>query len=142
MHILFICSISVNAKQSICVHIQSVGACEGPFLLIASTFSVKFIIVVHATLCDLMHCSTQGFPVLPCLPEFAQFKSIESMMPSNHLILCHPLLLLPSASKSSKELPLSIRWPNYWSFSFSISSCNKYLDLISFRIDWVDLLEV
>ena len=96
MHILFICSISVNAKQSICVHIQSVGACEGPFLLIASTFSVKFIIVVHATLCDLMHCSTQGFPVLPCLPEFAQFKSIESMMPSNHLILCHPLLLLCS----------------------------------------------
>ena len=65
---------------------------------------------------------------------------------SNHLILCHSLLLLPSIFPScllfSKESVLHIRWPNYWSFSFSISPSNEYSELISFRIDWVDLLEV
>jgi len=70
--------------------------------------------------------------------------SIESGMPSNHLILCHPLLLLPSIFPSirvfSNELVLHFRWPNYWSFSFSISSSNEYSRLISFRIDWLDLL--
>ena len=72
--------------------------------------------------------------------------SIESGMPSNHLILCHPLLLLPSIFPSirvfSNELVLHFRWPNYWSFSFSISSSNEYSRLISFRIDWLDLLAV
>ena len=67
-------------------------------------------------------------------------------MPSNHLILCHPLLLLPSIFPSirvfSKELALCIRWPKYWSFSFSISPSSDYLGLISFRIDWFDLLAV
>ena len=67
-------------------------------------------------------------------------------MPSNHLILCHPLLLLPSVSHSirgfSNELVLHIRWPDYWSFSFSISPSNGYSWLISFRIDWFDLLAV
>ena len=76
------------------------------------------------TLCDLMDCSTSGFPVLHYLPEFAQ-TSIVSMMPSNHLILCHPLFLLPSIFPSirvfSCESALPIRWPKYWSFSFSIS---------------------
>ena len=70
--------------------------------------------------------------------------SIESMMPSNHLILCHPLLLLPSIFTSirvfSSESVLCIRWPEYW--SFSISPCNEYSGLISFRIDWLDLLAV
>ena len=65
-------------------------------------------------------------------------------MPSNHLILCHPLLLLPSIFPSirafSNELTLGIRWPKYWSFSFSISPSNEYLALISFRIEWLDLL--
>ena len=69
---------------------------------------------------------------------------IESMMPSNHLILCHPLLLLPSIFPSirvfSNESALHIRWPKYWSFSFSISPSNEYSGLISFRIDWLDLL--
>ena len=69
---------------------------------------------------------------------------IESVMPSNHLILCHPLLLLPSIFPSirvfSKESVLRIRWPKDWSFSFSISPSNEYSGLISFRIDWVDLL--
>ena len=67
---------------------------------------------------------------------------IESVMPSNHLILCHPLLLLPSIFPSirvfSSESALPIRWPKYWSFSFSISPSNEYSGLISFRIDWFD----
>ena len=72
--------------------------------------------------------------------------SIASVMPSNRLILCHPLLLLPSIFPSirvfSNELALHIRWPTYWSFSFIISPSNEYLGLISFRIDWFDLLAV
>ena len=68
---------------------------------------------------------------------------IESMMPSNHLVLCHPLLLLPSVFPSIRvfftESALHIRWPKYWSFSFSISLSNEYSWLISFRIDWFDL---
>ena len=72
--------------------------------------------------------------------------SIESVMPSNHLILCHPLLLLPSIFPSirvfSNESTLRIRWPTYWSLSFSISLSNEYSGLISFRMDWLDLLAV
>ena len=72
--------------------------------------------------------------------------SIESMMPSNHFILCLPLLLLPSIFPSisifSNESALHIRWPKYWSFNFSISLSNEYSGLISFRIDWLDLLAV
>ena len=85
---------------------------------------------------------------LPCPSSFSQslFKlmSIESVMPSNHLILCHPILLLPSIFPStrvfSNESALCIRWPKYWSFSFSISPSNECSRLISFRIDWFDLL--
>ena len=72
--------------------------------------------------------------------------SIESVMPSNHLILCHPLLLLPSIFPSiwvfSNESDLSIRWPKYWRFGFNISPSNEYSGLISFRMDWLDLLAV
>ena len=72
--------------------------------------------------------------------------SIKSVIPSNHLILCHPLLLLPSMFPSfrifSSELVLCIRWPRYWSFSFSISPSNEYSGMISFWIDWFDLLAV
>ena len=75
-----------------------------------------------------------------------KLTSVESMMPSNHLIFCHPLLLLPSIFPSirvfSNESALLIRWPKYWSFSFSISPSSKYSGLISFRIDWLDLLAV
>ena len=74
-----------------------------------------------------------------------KLMSITLVMPSNHLILCNPLLL-PSIFSSirvfSNELVLRIRWPKYWSFSFSISPCNEYSELISFRIDWLDLLAV
>ena len=86
---------------------------------------------------------------LPCLSltsSLLKLMSIESVVPSNHLILCHPLLLLPSVFPSirvfSKESALHIRWPKYWSFSFSISPFNEYSGLISFRIDWLNLLAV
>ena len=75
-----------------------------------------------------------------------KFMSIKSVMPSNHLILCHPLLLLPSVFPSirvfSSESVLCIRWPKYWSFRFSISPSNEYSGLIFFRIDWLGLLAV
>ena len=75
-----------------------------------------------------------------------KLMSIESVMPSNYLAFCHPLLLLPSIFPSirviSNELDLCIRWPKYWRFSFSISFSNEYLGLVSFRIDWFDLLEL
>ena len=75
-----------------------------------------------------------------------KFMSIKPVMPSNHLILCRPLLLMPSIFPSirvfSSESVLHSRWPNYWSFSFRISPSNEYSGLISFRIDWLDLLAV
>ena len=94
-----------------------------------------------------MDCSTPGLSVHHQLPEFTQIVSIESVMPSNHLILCHSLLLpsiFPSFRVFSNEsaLPISIRWPKYWSFSFNISPSNEYSGLISFRMDWLDLLAV
>ena len=108
--------------------------------------SVPFSSVARScpTLCDPVDSSTPGLPVHHLLPEFTQTMSIESVMPSNHLILCHPLLLLPSIFPSikvfSNESVLHIRWPKYW--SFSISPSNEYSRLISFRIDWFDLLSV
>ena len=75
-----------------------------------------------------------------------KLMSIESVMPSNHFILCHPLFLLPSIFPSirvfSNESALHIRWPKYWSFSFNISPSNEYSGLISFRMDWLELLTV
>ena len=86
---------------------------------------------------------------LPCpspAPEDHKLMSIESVMPSNHLILCCPLLhppsIFPSIRVFSDESFLCIRWPNYWSVSFSISPSNEYSGLISFRMDWFDLLAV
>ena len=94
------------------------------------------------TLCNPMDCSMPDFPVLHHLPELAQ-THVHWVMPANHLILCCPLLLPPSIFLSirvfSNELAVCIRWPKYWSFSFSISPCNEYSGLISFRIDWFDL---
>ena len=98
------------------------------------------------TLCDPMHCSTPGLPVHHQLPELLKLMSIESVMPSNHLILCRPLLLLPSIFPSirvfSNESILHIRWPKYWSFSFIISPSNEYSVLISLRMDGLDPLVV
>ena len=98
------------------------------------------------TLCDPMDCHTPGFPVLHYLLELLRLVSIRSAMPSSHLNLCRPLLLLPSIFPSirvfSNESALRIRWPKYGSFSFSISPSNDYSGLISFRVDWFDLLAV
>ena len=85
------------------------------------------------------------FPVLHQLPSLLKLMSIELVMPSNHLILCHSLLLpsiFPSIRVSSNESVLYIRWPKYWSFSFSISPSNEYSRLIFFRVDRLDLLAV
>ena len=98
------------------------------------------------TLCNPMDCSTPGFPVHHHSQSLLKLVSIKLVMPSNHLILCHPLLLLPSIVPSirvfSNESVLGISWPKYWRFSFSISPSNEYSGLISFRVDWLDLLAV
>ena len=98
------------------------------------------------TLCDLMDCSTPGLPVHHHPRSSLKLMSIESVMPSNRLILCCPLLLLPSVFPSirvfSSESVLPIRWPKDWSFSFNISPSNKHSRLISFGIEWLDLLAV
>ena len=94
------------------------------------------------TLRSPMDCSMPGFPVHHQLPEFTQtLMSIELVMPSNHLILCRPLLLLPSIFPSIRVFPV-ISWPKYWSFNISISPSNEYSGLISFKMDWLDLLAV
>ena len=94
------------------------------------------------TLCDPMDYCTPVSSIISW--SLLKFISIELFMLSSHLILCHPLLLLPSVLFSirvfSSESALLIRWPEYWSFSFSISPSNEYSELISFRIDWFDLL--
>ena len=110
--------------------------------------SVQFSSVAQScpTLCDPIDCSTPGLPVHHQLLEFTQTHVHWSVMTSNHLILCHPLLLLPPIPPSnrvcSNESTLHMRWPKYWSFSFSISPSKEHPRLISFRMDWLDLLAV
>ena len=98
------------------------------------------------TLCNPMNCSMPGLPVHHQLPELPKLMSIESVMPSSHLILCCPLLLLcpipPSIRVFSNESTLHMRWPKYWCFSFSISPSDEHPGLISFGMDWLDLLVV
>ena len=98
-------------------------------------------------LCNPMDCSMPGFPVHHQPPQsLLKLRSTESVMPSTHLILCHPLLLLPSIFPSirvfSNESVICIKWPKYWSFSFSTSPSSEYSGLVSFRIDWLNLLAV
>ena len=102
--------------------------------------SVSSIAQSCLTLCHPMdHSTTVHHQLLKLMP-------IESVMPSNHFILCHPLLFLPSIFPSirifSKESVLHIRWPKHWSFSLSITPSSEYLGLTSFRMDWLDLLAV
>ena len=98
------------------------------------------------TLCNSMDYSTPGFPVLPISWSLLKLMSIELVMPSNQLILCCPLLLMPSIFPSirvfSNELSLHIRQPTYWSFSFSISPSSEYSGSLSFWVNWFDLLAV
>ena len=100
----------------------------------------------HVQLCDPMNCSTPGLPVHHQLPESTQTMSIKSVMTSSHLILSRSLLLLPPIPPSirffSNESTLRMRWPKYWSFSFSISPFNEHPGLISFRMDCLALLAV
>ena len=125
------------------MYTESTGNCSYHVI----TFQFSSVAQSCPTLCDPMNCGTIGFPAHHQIPELAQthiLMSIESVMPSDHLILCHPLLLLPSIFPNirvfSNESVPCIRWPKYWSFSFSISPSNEYSVLISFRIDWFDLL--
>ena len=112
-------------------------------------FSVLILVVQFSsvaqsrpTLCNPMDCSMPASLSITNSWSLLKLMSIESVMSSNHLILCRPLLLLPSIFPSirifSSETVLRIRWPKYWSFSFSISPSSEYSELISFRIDWFD----
>ena len=111
-------------------------------------FVVQFSLVAQScpTLCDPMNCSTPGLPVHHQIPQFTQTHVHPVGDASNHLILCRPLLLPPSIFPGirvfSNESVLRIRWPKYWSFSFSISPSNDHSGMISFRMDWFDLLAV
>ena len=112
---------------------------QRPFSSVQSRSCVQLFVTPWTAACQasLSITNSRSFPKL---------MSIESVMPSNHFILCHPLLLLPSIFSSimvfSNESVLHIRWPKYWSFSFDISPSNEYLGLISFRMDWLDVLAV
>ena len=116
-------------------------ACRRSSIKISSVQSLS-----RVRLCDPMDCSTQSSLSITDSQSLLRLKSIESVMPSYCLILCHPLLLLPSIFPSirvlSNESALCIRWPKYCSFSFSINPSNEYSGLISFRMDWLDLLAV
>ena len=122
-------------------HLPSMVPCHG-------SPSIQFSSVAQScpTLCDPMDCSTPGFLSITNSQSLLKLMSIELVVPSTHLILCHPLLLLssifPSIRVFSNESALQIRWPKYWSFSFSISPSNEYSGLISFKKDWLDLLAV
>ena len=115
------------------------------------TFELKFGVVVIQSLSWVQLFATPWTAACQASLSFTIFQSllklmsIESVMPFNHLFLCRPLLLLPSIFPSrvfSNESTLCNRWSNYWNFGFSISPSNKYSGLISFRIDWFDLLEI
>ena len=118
------------------------------YFLLLFSHSLQFSSVAQScpTLCDPMDHSMPGLLVHHQLSELPKLISIESVMPFNHLILCRPLLLLPSIFPSirvfSNESALCIRWPKYWSFSFNISPSNEHSGLISLRMDWLDLLAV
>ena len=111
-------------------------------------FPIQFSSVAQScpTLCDPMNCSKPGLISITNSWSSLRLMSIESVMPSSHLILWHSLLLLPPIPPSirvfSKESTLCMRWPKYWSFSFSVCPSNEHPGLISFRIDWLDLLAV
>ena len=133
MPVLFFSCAFPNSLSSICVGQYMVISC---FLLLSYSFAKLCL-----TLCDPVDYTTPAFSISWSL---LKLMSMESVMPSNRLILCHPLLLLPSIFPSirvfSNDSVLCIRWPKYWSFSYSISPSHEYSELISFRMDWLDLL--
>ena len=116
------------------------------FVIVRTISQFSSIAQSCLTLCDPMNHSTLGLPVHHQIQSSLRLTSIESVMPSSHLILCRPLLLLPPIPPSirvfSNESTLHIRWPKYWSFSFSIIPSKEIPGLISFRMEWLDLLAV
>ena len=135
-----------NSLRSYKSRITETRRLEWPTQEMIGFSSVQFSSVAQwcLTLCDPMNRSMPGLPVHHQLQSSLRLTSIESVMPSSHLILCRPLLLLPSIFPRirvfSNESVLCIRWPKYWSFSFNISPSNGYSGLISFRIDCFDHL--
>ena len=115
-------------------------------LLLMWGYQFNSVAQSYTTLCNPMDCSTPGSLSITNSWSLLRLVSVESVMPSNHLILCRPLhflsSVLPSIRVFSNESVLCIRWPKYWSFSFSISLSNEYSGLISFRMDWLGLLAV
>ena len=122
--------------------------------LVPYNISMQFIYFIFSSVQSLIHVRLFATPwTAACQVSLSiansqsllKLMSIKSVMPSNHLILCHPLLLpsiFPSIRVFSNESVLCIRWPKYWSFRFNISSSNEYSGLISFKMDWLDLLSV
>ena len=128
--------------ESVSLHWQ---VCSLPLVPVGKLYlKCQFSRSVVSDSFDPMDCSTPGLPVHHRLPELLKLTSIESVMPSNHLILCHPLLpsFFLSIRVFSNESVLCIRWPKYWSFSLSIIPSKEIPGLISFRMDWLDLLAV
>ena len=130
------------------IHLSVTGFTNLPQLIMRL---LLLLLLTCLTICNPTDCTTPGFSVLRCLPESAQIEStwvgghgewFEKL--SNHLVLCRSFLLLPSVFPSikvfSSESTLCIRWPKYWSFSFSIGPSSEFSGLISFRVDWFDLL--
>ena len=159
--LLFVCFyIRGEGLQIQCVMVTlipreiSVSTVPQCIFILQPSFMVSFLIKTLSDCCSVAQScpvfatpwtAAHVFPVLQCL-SLLRLMSIESLMPSNHLILCRPLLLLhsifPSIRVFSNKLALPVNWPKYWSFSFSISSSNEYSGLSSFRMDWLDLLAV
>ena len=136
-----------SVKKSQWPYWQTINFCSCLNLILhLILLSVQFSCSVVSDSLWPMNRSTPGIPVHHQLPEFTQLMSIKSVMPSSHLILCRSLLLLPSIPPSirvfSNETTLRIMWQKYWSFSFSISPSKEHPGLISFRINWFDLLAV
>ena len=127
-------------------HLENIGSPSyADIPNVDTTYDVVVLVqLLSLIFCDPVDCSMPGFPVFHYFQSLLKFISIESVMPSNYLIFCLPLLFLPSVFPNirvfSKESAVPIRWPKYWSFSFSISPSNEYSGLISFRTDWFDIL--
>ena len=144
MFIVALCTIATMLKQLRCPLTEEwIKKCHTNI-----QWNIQFSSVTQSCLIlfDPRNRSTQGLPVHHQLPEFTRLTSIESVMLSSHLILCRPLLLLPPTPHSirvfSNESTLRMMWPKYWSFSFSIIPSKEIQGLISFRMDWLDLLAV
>ena len=133
-----------NIQTSLVVHwlrLSAVGRGFDPCL--ENSFQFSSVAQSCLTLCNPVDCSTPGLPVITSSRSLPKLMSIESVMPSNHLILCRPFLFLlsifPSIRVFSNESALCIRWPKYWRFRCNISPSNEHSGLISFRMDWLDL---